>query len=26
MSYEKEKNMRKIDFKGFGRWKEFNAI
>ena len=26
MSYEKEQNMRKIDFKGFGRWKEFNAI
>jgi tRNA threonylcarbamoyladenosine biosynthesis protein TsaE len=26
MSYEKEKNMRKINFKGFGRWKEFNAI
>ena len=26
MSYEKEKDMRKIDFKGFGRWKEFNAI
>ena len=26
MSYKKEKNMRKIDFKGFGRWKEFNAI
>ena len=26
MSYEKEENMRKIDFKGFGRWKEFNAI
>ena len=26
MSYKKEKNMRKIDFKGFGVWKEFNAI
>ena len=26
MSYEKKKNMRKIDFKGFGRWKEFSAI
>ena len=26
MSYKKEKNMRKIDFKGFGEWKEFNAI
>ena len=26
MSYEKEKDMRKIDFKGFGSWKEFNAI
>jgi len=26
MFYEKEKNMRKIIFKGFGRWKEFNAI
>ena len=25
MSYEKEKDMRKIDFKGFGSWKEFNA-
>ena len=24
--YEKEKNMRKINFKGFGRWKKFNAI
>ena len=24
MSYEQEKNMRKINFKGFGRWKEFN--
>ena len=21
-----EKNMRKIDFKGFGKWKEFNEI
>ena len=26
MFYEKEKDMRKIDFKGFGSWKEFNAI
>ena len=26
ISYEKEQDMRKIDFKGFGRWKEFNAI
>ena len=26
MSYEKEKDMRKIDFKGFGSWKEFNEI
>ena len=26
ISYEKEKDMRKIDFKGFGKWKEFNAI
>ena len=26
MSYQKEQNMRKIDFKGFGKWKEFNAI
>ena len=26
MSYEKEKDNRKIDFKGFGSWKEFNAI
>mgnify|MGYP006159407059 CR=1 FL=1 len=25
ISYEKEKNMRKIDFKGFGKWKKFNA-
>jgi|TARA_B110000967_G_scaffold139637_1_gene142590 tRNA threonylcarbamoyladenosine biosynthesis protein TsaE len=24
--YEKEQDMRKIDFKGFGKWKEFNAI
>jgi tRNA threonylcarbamoyladenosine biosynthesis protein TsaE len=24
MSYEQEKNKRKINFKGFGRWKEFN--
>ena len=26
MSYQKEQNMRKIDFKGFGKWKEFNAV
>jgi len=26
MFYEKEKDMRKIDFKGFGSWKEFNEI
>ena len=26
MSYEKEKDMRKVDFKGFGSWKEFDAI
>ena len=26
MSHEKEKDMRKIDFKGFGSWKEFNEI
>jgi tRNA threonylcarbamoyladenosine biosynthesis protein TsaE len=26
ISYEKEKDMRKIDFKGFGSWKEFDAI
>jgi tRNA threonylcarbamoyladenosine biosynthesis protein TsaE len=26
MSYEKKENMRKIDFKGFGKWKNFNAI
>jgi len=26
MSYEKKKNMRKIYFNGFGRWKEFNEI
>jgi len=26
MSYEKEQNSRKIDFKGFGKWKGFNAI
>ena len=25
MFYEKEKDMTKIDFKGFGSWKEFNA-
>ena len=26
ISYEKKENMRKIDFKGFGKWKNFNAI
>ena len=26
ISYKKEKNMRKIDLKGFGKWKEFSAI
>ena len=26
MSYKKEQNMRKIVFKGFGKWAEFNAI
>ena len=26
MSYQKEQNMRKIDFYGFGTWKEFSAI
>ena len=26
ISYEKEQDMRKIDFKGFGKWNEFNAI
>ena len=26
MSYEKEIDMRKIEFKGFGKWNEFNAI
>ena len=26
MSYEKEQNARKVDFKGYGKWKEFNAI
>ena len=26
ISYQKKQNMRKIDFKGFGKWKEFNAI
>jgi tRNA threonylcarbamoyladenosine biosynthesis protein TsaE len=26
MFYEKEQNMRKINFKGFGKWKEFNVI
>jgi len=26
ISHEKEQDMRKIDFKGFGKWKGFNAI
>ncbi|MDC0418475.1 tRNA (adenosine(37)-N6)-threonylcarbamoyltransferase complex ATPase subunit type 1 TsaE [Pelagibacteraceae bacterium] len=26
MSYKKDKNSRKISFKGFGKWKKFNAI
>ncbi len=26
ISYEKEKNARKFNFKGFGRWNEFNSI
>ena len=26
MSYEEKEEMRKINFKGFGRWKKFNAI
>ena len=26
MSYEKKQNMRKIDFKGFGKWEKFSAI
>ena len=26
MFYEKEKNMRRIDFKRFGKWEKFNAI
>ena len=26
MFYEKKKNMRKIVFKGFGKWKEFDAL
>jgi len=26
LSYEKEKNARKFNFKGFGRWNEFNSI
>jgi|TARA_B110000444_G_C18531244_1_gene451302 tRNA threonylcarbamoyl adenosine modification protein YjeE len=26
MSYEIKKNMRNINFKGFGRWKQFNGI
>ena len=25
MSYEKKKNARKINFMGFGKWKQFNA-
>jgi len=26
MSYEKKKNSRKIEFKGFGKWKKFSGI
>ncbi len=26
LAYEKEKNERSIKFKGFGKWKKFNAI
>ena len=26
MSYEKKKNARKINFMGFGKWNQFNAI
>ncbi len=26
LSYEKEKNMRRINLKGFGKWNKFNAI
>jgi tRNA threonylcarbamoyladenosine biosynthesis protein TsaE len=26
ISYEQEKDMRKINFKGFGKWKKFDAI
>ena len=26
MSYQKKQGVRKIDFKGFGKWKKFNAI
>ena len=26
MSYEEKEEMRKINFKGFGKWKEFNVI
>ena len=26
LAYKKEKNERKIKFKGFGKWKKFNAI
>jgi len=26
LSHEKDQDMRKIDFKGFGKWKKFNAI
>ena len=26
MSYQKKEGVRKIDFKGFGKWKKFNAI
>ena len=26
ISYEKKKNIKKINFKGFGKWNKFNAI
>ena len=26
MLYEKERNTRKINFRGFGKWEEFNAV
>jgi|TARA_B110000967_G_scaffold101443_1_gene104131 tRNA threonylcarbamoyladenosine biosynthesis protein TsaE len=26
LAYKKEKNERKIEFKGFGKWEKFNAI